>query len=423
MGNIFYSDFNEDECLSIAIQLPKSCYYPGEMLSGKIILQVKTNKISPTFNFPQAIISITQYQQYKFYLDNILITQKDKKIVLNQPYSFKKYKNRSILIPLTLSFNIQIPTEIDPTFLHEDTNFIKHYLSIDFLQIKCKKSIGLIIQNRQKFCKENGLLKTTIEKFNDIHKSIFFKQNSKIAFLLKTDKNSYAYNELIPYEIIMNLTESDLIIDHLRVSLSRYIYFGDNDKIDSKIILMKKYILHMNNKNKIFKISGHFLFPVISDYFSVNPMNVYNYFNKKLLNDFDKNCSDVNLFPTCFSSLFICSYFLNLEIIFKSFFIKNEIVSIPIELYTPLKIDDIEKNFNDIKIKNKEEKENMIKNEQTPGEDYINSNRESYNKIINIENEINNLDYCDTKANDFEIINMEDFYKILTDEKQNKLIS
>ena len=76
MGNILYSDFNEDECLSITIQLPKSCYYPGEMLSGKIILQVKTNKISPTFNFPQAIISITQYQQYKFYLDNILITQK-----------------------------------------------------------------------------------------------------------------------------------------------------------------------------------------------------------------------------------------------------------------------------------------------------------------------------------------------------------
>jgi hypothetical protein len=424
MGNILYSDFNEDECLSITIQLPKSCYYPGEMLYGKIILQVKTNKISPTFNFPQAIITITQYQQYKFYLDNILITQKDKKVVLTQPYSFKKYKNRPILIPLSLSFNIQIPTKIDPTLLHEDTNFIKHYLSIDFPQIKCKKSIGLIIQNRQKFCKDNGLLKTTIEKFNDIHKSIFFQKNSKIAFLFKTDKNSYAYNELIPYEIIMNLTESELIIEHLRVSLSRNIYFGDNDKIDSKIILMKKYILHMNNKNKIFKISGHFLFPVISDYFSVNPMNVYNYFNKKVINDFDKNCNDVNLFPTCFSSLFICSYFLNLEIIFKSFFTKNETVSIPIELYTPLKIDDIEKNFNDIKIKNKEEKENMLKNEQTPGEDdtNTNSNCDSYNNIINIENEINNLDYCDNK-NDFEIINMEDFYRILTDEKQNKLIS
>ena len=424
MGNIFFNDFNEDDCLSITIQLPKSCYYPGEMLSGKIILQVKTNKTSPTFNFPHAIISITQYQQYKFNLDNILITQKDKKVVLNQPYSFKKYKNRSILIPLSLSFNIQIPTDIVPTLLYEDTNFIKHFLSIDFPQIKCKKSIGLIIQNRQKFCKENCLLKTSIEKFSDINKSIFFQKNSKIAFLFKTDKNSYAYNELIPYEIIMNCSESELIIEHLRVSLSRNIYFGANDKIDSKIILMKKYILHMNNKNKIFKISGHFLFPVISDYFSVNPMNVYNYFNKKILNNFDKNCFDVNLFPTCFSSLFICTYFLNLEIIFKSFFVKNEIVSIPIELYTPLKINDIEKNFNEIKIKKIEEKENMIKKEQTPGEDDINiiSNNESYNNIINIENEINNLDYCDSK-NDFEIINTEDFYKILTDEKQNKLIN
>ena len=78
-----------------------------------------------------------------------------------------------------------------------------------------------------------------------------------------------------------------------------------------------------------------------------------------------------------------------------------------------MEIDDIEKNFNDIKNKDDDEKKEMILNEETPRDD------DSYNNIINIENEINNLDYCDNK-NDFEIINMEDFYKILTDEKQNK---
>ena len=415
MGNFLFGKYNEEKSLSIIIKLPKSCYYPGEMLSGKIILQARTNKISSTFNFPNAIISIAQYQQYKFYLDNILITQKDKKIVLSQPYRFKKYKNRSIYVPLTLSFSIRIPIEIDPTLLHEDINFIKHFLTIDFPQVKAKKSIGIIIQNRQIFLKENGLFKTRIEKFHDIQKSIIFQKNSKIAYLFKTEKNSYPYNEYIPYEIIMNCTESEEIIDHLRVSLSRKIYFGAGDKIESEILLFKKHKLHMNKK-KIFKISGHFLFPIISDYFSVNPMCVYNNYNNIALNDLNKDFNDVGLYPTCFSSLFICSYFLNFEIIFKSFFIKNELVSIPIELYTPLKIDNIEKNFDD--IKNGEEKDSLIMIEQTPNDD-----NNSINNILNYEEEINDANFFSEKDNDFEIINSEDFYKILTDEKQNKLIN
>ena len=88
MGSILYNNYDEDESLSITIQLQKSCYYPGEILSGKIILQVKTNKISPTFNFPNTIISITQFQQYKFYLDNILLSQKEHKILLLEKYRF-----------------------------------------------------------------------------------------------------------------------------------------------------------------------------------------------------------------------------------------------------------------------------------------------------------------------------------------------
>ena len=416
MGNIFFGDFNEEENLSITISLPKSCYYPGEMLSGKVILQVKTNKISSTFNFTNSIITINQYQQYEFYYDNILLTQKNKKNILTQPYHFKKYKDRSLLIPLSIPFNIYIPIDIAPTLLFEETSFIRHYLSIEFPQIKCKKTIGIIIQNRQNFSKENGLFKKSIVKFNDIQKSMIFHKNSKIAYLFRTEKNSYAYNEIIPYEIIMNCTECEVNIDHLRVTLTRNIHFGANDRIDSKIILLKNYDIPKTNKRKIFKLSGHFLFPVLSDYFSVNPMNIYNNYNKKIINDFDKDFTNVNLFPTCFSSLFICNYFLNFEIIFKSFLIKNEILSIPIELYTPLEIDDIEKNFNDIKNKDDDEKKEMILNEETPRDD------DSYNNIINYENGIKNMDIINTNY-DFEIINMEDFYKILTDEKQNKLIS
>jgi hypothetical protein len=401
MGSSLFGDFNDEENLSMTISLPKTCYYPGEIIKGKIIIQVKNNKISSIFNFPKSIISIEQYQQYQFYQDNIIITKNDKKNLITQPYRFKKYKNRSILVPLSLPFSIRIPVEADPTFLYEDSNFIKHFLSIEFPKIKCKKNIGIIIQNRQKFV--GNKITSSTEKFNDIQRH-FLKNYSKVSFLFKTDKNSYAYNEIIPYEIIMNCTESEIPVDHLKVSLVRNIYFGANDKVDSEIILHKKYKMPSANFKKIFKISGHFLFPIISDYFSVNPMNIYNFFNTKILNDFDKNFSDVNLFPTCSSSLFMCCYFLNFEIIFDSFFVKNETLNIPIELYTPLKIEDFEDN------KDENEKDNLSESEQTPFGDNSINNMMKYD----IQSEKNRI----VDKFNFEVINTEDFYKMLTDEKE-----
>ena len=401
MGSSLFGDFNDEENLSMTISLPKTCYYPGEIIKGKVIIQVKNNKISSIFNFPKSIISIDQYQQYQFYQDNIIITKNDNKNLITQPYRFKKYKNRSILVPLSLPFSIRIPVEADPTFLYEDSNFIKHFLSIEFPKIKCKKKVGIIIQNRQKFV--GNKINSPIEKFNDIQRH-FLKNYSKVSFLFKTDKSSYAYNEIIPYEIIMNCTESEIPVDHLKVSLVRNIYFGANDRVDSEIIMHKKYKLPAANFKKIFKISGHFLFPIISDYFSVNPMNIYNFFNTKILNDFDKNFSDVNLFPTCSSSLFMCCYFLNFEIIFDSFFVKNETLNIPIELYTPLKIEDIEDN------EDENEKDNLSQCEQTPFGDNNINNMMKYD----IQGEKNRI----VDKFNFEVINTEDFYKMLTDEKE-----
>ena len=422
MGNLPFADYNEEDNLSIQIKLQKSCYYPGETLNGTIILQAKTNKISRVFNFTNAVVGITQFQQYKFYLENILISKEERNYLLSKPIKFKNYKNRSILIPLSLPFNVKIPRETAPSFIHDETNFIRHFLTIKFPSIKCKKSIGIIIQNRQNLLKENGLFKESIEKFNDVRKSYLLRKYSKIAYLFRTEKNSYAYNEIIPYEIIMNCSECDIDISYLRVSLKRNIYFGANDKIETKIIMFKNYKISERSKRKIFKIVGHFLFPILSDYFSVNPMNVYNYFNKKPIEEYsDKNFQNIFLFPTCFSSLFICNYCLDFEIIFDSIFVKNEILSLPIELYTPLKIIEIE----DKKCTNKNDDEmnkNLTPNEETPNgeDDDDDDNNINNNIIIDDDNPINDPDL---NSCDFEIINVEDFYKTLCDEKENKLIS
>ena len=152
MGNYLKSNFeDEDENLSIEISLPKSCYYPGEKLSGFIILQAKTNKVPLVFNFPNSILTLNQHQKSQFYHENILINKEENKSIFFRRFNFKKYKNRDILSPLKIIFSIRIPTKTLPTLLHKESNFIRHYLTIKFPKIQKKKSVGIIIQNKQVF--------------------------------------------------------------------------------------------------------------------------------------------------------------------------------------------------------------------------------------------------------------------------------
>ena len=359
MGSYFFSNYSKGSNLSIAIYLEKSCYYAGEIITGKIILQVKNNKIPSVFNFPKAYIYITQIQQYQLLYQTILFSKNVDKSTYVKKYNFKQYKNRQIIAPLSIAFSIQIPIELCPTLLYDNNNFIKHFLTIYFPKIKCKRSIGIIIKNQQKF-----LYREINSESDDTHNFRNFKKNKLFSYYFTTEKFSFAYNETIPYKIIVNFFGTEFLILNLRVSLTRKVYFGPNDKIDSKMIIFKKYSLNFKNNQKIFTISGNFLFPLLNDNFSVNPMNIYNYYNNILIDDYDKDYENVKLLPSCFSSLFICCYFLNLEIILDSFFTKNEIISIPIEFYTPTKLEDNQMKYdNDNYFFHNDVTERLISNE------------------------------------------------------------
>ena len=405
MGNYLKSNLEEDdENLSIEISLPKSCYYPGEKLSGFIILQAKTNKVPLIFNFPNSIITFYQHQKYQFYNENVLINKEENKSIFFRRFNFKKYKNRDILSPLKISFSIRIPVKTLPTLLHKESNFIRHYLVIKFPKIQKKKSVGIIIQNKQAFNLENKLFKSPAEKFKDCIQSHIFSKNSKLAFLLKTDKNSYAYNELIPYEIVINYTESDINIKNLRVSLTRNVFIHSDEFIDVKFLIYKDYNMPSKSTedHNVFQISGYFSLPPISEYFSVNPMNIYNFYSNKIINNIDKTFNSISLYPTCVSNFLCCNYCLNLEINFGSALIKNEGLFIPLELYTPLKIED------DIEEEEEENEQNEDDENNIDNEDINGSKSLMYNTPNSNEND-NNID--------FEIINKLDFYKALSGEK------
>ena len=387
MGNYFFSKpEEEDSSLSIEISLPKSCYYPGEKISGVIIIQAKTSKVPPVFNFPNSIITLIQHQHYQFYHEDIQINKDEEKPIFFRRHNFKKYKNRDILSPLKIPFSFKIDNNIYPTLIHDNGSFIKHILTIKFPKIKRKKSIGIIIQNLKLFTNENKLLKSPAEKFKDLKKSFIFKKSSRIAFLLKTEKNSFAYNELIPYEIVINYTESNIFIKQLRVSITRNVYINSDDFIDIKVITYQDYEMVKDTDDEgVFKICGYFSFPPISDYFSVNPMNVYNFYSNKVIDNIDKTFDSMYLYPTCFSNFLTCYYSLNLQIFFDSVLFESEKLCIPIELYTP--------------IQNVEDKKEEEDDDNSDIENEVEEN-------INTRHEVNKNETNNSLVNkDFEIIN------------------
>jgi len=400
MGNYFFGNpEKDDESLSLEINLPKSCYYPGEKLTGEIILQAKSTKVPSIFNFYNSILLLIQHQKYQFFNEDIQINKEEKKPIFFRRHNFKKYKNRDILTPLKISFSIKIPNNAYPTLLHTESNFIRHYLEIKFPKIKRKKSVGIIIQNIKKMTVENKLYKSPYEKFKDCIKTCMFKKTSKLAILLKTEKNTYSYNELIPYEIVINYSESDIFIKNIRINLTRNVYINSDDYVDIKVITYKDYNMPKKLKDNVFQIGGYFTLPTISDYFSVNPISVYNFYNFRIIDNIKKTLDSIYLYPTCFSPFLNCYYNLNLEINFNSFIYKNEYIYLPIELYTPLKI--VEDNKKDNVIEEKDD--NNIENE-----------------IIDDKFEINNIETkkdSEDDNNDFEIINKLDFYKVLSEEK------
>ena len=200
----------------------------------------------------------------------------------------------------------------------------------------------------------------------------------------------------------MNYAELCIDIKNIRVSLTRNVFIHHDEFKDVQFITYKDYNIppKTSNDNKVFQISGYFSFPPISSYFSINPMNIYNFYSNKVISDIDKTFNTMQLYPTCASNYLCCNYCLNLEINFCSTLVRNEYLYIPIELYTPLKIIDYVE----------EEKE---EDEEKEDEDNINNEeiKEKENQIINNQNQ------TEGENIDFEIINRLDFYKVLAEEK------
>ena len=208
MGNSLRKQYNKENDVILNIILNKTCYFPGEFITGSLVIRPKIGLKETIFDNTSAIFNILQFQQYHYTVgsdeDEKTIYIEDKTVILCLNIDFINFKGSNILTGINIPFSFQIPSNILPT-VYFYGYYIKHFICFELPGIKAKRSLMIIIKEFQSFTLENKLLRMPAIGFGDFYKKR--KSNyrgGKVSYLLKIPKNSFSYLESIPYEIYLD---------------------------------------------------------------------------------------------------------------------------------------------------------------------------------------------------------------------------
>ena len=326
----FNKKYNSETFFKIEIILPKTCYFPGEIIEGKIKLIPKDMLKKSLLLCPIIGTSILE-ENYNYKLSEIGPTTSKEIILFKYPMDCPKFDGEKLIEGMEIPFKCPIPKDAYPSCRIDNNSHVRHILTFDFTNIESKKSTLIIIKNTQYFSGFNELYKAPVETSirEGKHKYAIFYMG-EVSAKLKLFKNAYSYNEGIPF--ILDLDCSTLTIKIQKVYISIILCIRKNNKLDYKIPANKveKTIIEksvsLNDDRKIFHIEDIIQMP------KNNPSGIY----KKLDSDkriYSQKYKNVFLYPSCYNGLISCDYFLRIMFETDTLFSTNVYTNVQIDFY------------------------------------------------------------------------------------------
>ena len=137
MGNSIkeqYNKYNKETDVILNIKLNKTCYFPGESITGFLDIQPKINLKETIFDNTSAIFNILQFQQYHYTVgsdeDEKTIYIEDKTVILCLNIDFINFKGSNISTGINIPFSFQIPSNILPT-VYFNGYYINHFICFE----------------------------------------------------------------------------------------------------------------------------------------------------------------------------------------------------------------------------------------------------------------------------------------------------
>lgn len=345
MGYDFESDkkYNIEKFVSMTIQLNKTCYSPGEYVNGTIILKPKEGLQQPLLQDTNATLYLTEFFYYRYYESQYDPVKKRNESVakdaeesiplLTLPMNFSNFYNANIMTTVNIPFQIQIPMNCYPSCIFDSTTYVKHYLAIDFPSIMAKKTEIIVIKNNSYFSKYNGLYQEPAVCYKETTKRKLFVSQGSFSANLKLPRNTFSYDEMIPFEVDIDATKLSIAIRAIRISINR------NQKKN-----YQRNHQEARNQNKKECITKTIQLPKgqkkhhIEDVIQLKPENNPKETYKLLDTDrrkYSEKYSGVKLSPTCYGGLISCEYYIKMVLEMDTLLSTDEDIRIPIDLYEP----------------------------------------------------------------------------------------
>ena len=332
MGNNIYKEYNNENNMSINIELNKVCYFPEESISGSITLFPKQEIIDSLMEYPELVIRLEELQQYAYKVDentndvmkkfcDLIKTQINLKDSLSSDYS------SGIKIP----FSFEIPN--NATFYSYSSDFVRHFFIVEVPICESKRAKAILIKN---IFPKTKILKNIEEKQEFNKTKSLSKKKCSVSCNIKLPKNYFFYDEEIPFEINIDCSNLDLKIKSIKVFLDRKENLNYNEgnfmimterSSEIKEINYKKIKLEKGLSN--YNIVNSINFPITSAY----PPKIYEESEKHGLfevNDVKINKNSFYLYPSNLFGLLSVEYYLKFKLHFDSLRTSDEIMKIPI---------------------------------------------------------------------------------------------
>ena len=364
MGNEYNFEniykYNHDSQVSLTINLPKTCYSKGEYISGNLYLKTKKYMQEGYLLNPQATVYFIEiHNNGEPESDFDIYEQKKKKkkgpseeekILFYYQINLSRYAGSNLFQGVKIPFSLQIPINCFPSFIFDKNIYIRHLLTFDFISIKAKKSEIIIIKNDKYFSLENNLYKSPAEYTRKVtkHQYAIFNKGSFTA-TIKLPKNSFKYDEVIPFVIEIDCSELTIRVKSIKVSLNVMQTVKVNDDKEKNIQKVKELAnknISLTKGDKKFNIDDVIKLPSTLD----NPKNVYQKLDKDK-RKFSEKYKNLFLLPSLYDKILVNEYFIKVILEMDTMFSTNESLELPIEFYEDENINEVNKgiksNLND----------------------------------------------------------------------------
>ena len=328
--------YNLNTFFDIDIILPKTCYFKGELIKGKIKI-VPKDVVKKSFLQCAIIGNAILEENYNYKLRASSPNINEEIILFKYPTEIPKFDGEKIIDGMEIPFEYEVPKNSYPSCLIDDNTYVRHILTFDFSMIEAKKSILIIIKNDQYFTGFNELYKAPVETTirTGKHKYAIFYMG-EMSTTIKLAKNAFSYNEPIPFSL--NIDCSALSIKIQKVYISIILSIRRNNKLDHKTVVLKTENTITEKTISLIEDRKEYYLEDIIQMPKNNPGAVY----KKLDLDnrkYSEKFRNINLYPSCYDGLVSCEYFLRIMLETNTFFSTNEYANIQIDFYENAKDD------------------------------------------------------------------------------------